>query len=251
MAWSHLQSASSTVTSGNGTVTYGSNVSSGSKLICCISVSASQVSEPVTSVKDGSGNAMTQLASTDNTATSGWTELWAMDTPSGDVGTKPVLTATVATNFGVTMLAQEVSGLLAGNTSAMLDGAAVFASSITSTAQAAGVLSTAVNEYVLAFYGDPGNGVTVTNSTGWTADAANVNASSSATLFADYKNSVGSSESAVWALSLSGAGPWGTVIAAFQLAGGGATAAPVAALMGQPPVQSWGYAGAAGAQHSI
>lgn len=231
MAWSHLQSASVT-NSGPLTIAkaYTSNVSSGTKLIAVIDVSTNDTSEAVQSVKDGSGNAMTQLISVQLSATS-WVELWAMDTPAGDVGTKPTITATLnaaVSNFGCTLLIQEVSGLLAGDTSAMLDGTGSSNTSNPSTgtaspATSAAYSSTAANEYLITIYGDPGNGVTVsTPATAYTADGANVNASSSATVMAGYKNSGNAAESASFAFTPTGANFWTVLLVAFKLAGGAA-----------------------------
>jgi hypothetical protein len=231
VAWSHLQSASVT-NSGPSTIAkaYASNVSSGTKLIAVIDVSTNDTSEAVQSIKDGSGNAMTQLISVQLSATS-WVELWAMDTPAGDVGTKPTITATLnaaVSNFGCTLLIQEVSGLLAGDTSAMLDGTGSSNTSNPSTgtaspATSAAYSSTAANEYLITIYGDPGNGVTVsTPATGYTADGANVNASSSATVMVGYKNSGNAAESASFAFTPAGANFWTVLLVAFKLAGGAA-----------------------------
>lgn len=224
MSWAVLQSGSNTVTSGgNGTFTFSTaNLTSGSKIICWVVVSLSGITEPVTAVKDGSNNALTQLASVPpGVGTNTWVELWAMDTPAGDAGSKPTLTATALPNFGITMLVEEVTGLLAGNTSAMLDGTPATNTGTNSPATNGAYSSTAVNEFLAGCYGDPGDGVTVSNSTGYTPDTANVNASNFATCFVSYKNSTNGSESASWALSGAATDGWKTILAAFKLAGGG------------------------------
>ena len=224
MAWSRLQSASNTVGSGNGTVTFGTNLSAGSKIICyiCVSVTAGGTNH-MTSValNDTAVTALTSLAAHQDTADQSWVYLYAVDTPADAVGTKPTITATYGiTDFGITILAQEVSGLLAGSTSAMLDGTPAVDSGDTSGPAATGSYSSnASNEYLVAFYGDPGYGVTVTNSSGYTPDANNVNANSDATVFVDYKNSGQTAESASWALS--GTAAWNTILVAFKLAASG------------------------------
>ena len=124
MAWSLLQSAGAT----NGppcTVTFTTaNLTSGSKLIAAVSADNSSA-QTIASVKDGAGNAMTNLARIALTDGTGTVELWAMDTPAGDAGTKPTITATGGSGTEVCgVLACEVSGLLAGNTTAMVDGTA-------------------------------------------------------------------------------------------------------------------------------
>src|SRR5580704_16424705 len=128
MAWSVLQSASTAATGNSGTqsATFTTaNLSSGTKLIAAVACSANGLT--VSSVKDGAGNSFTSLAtvSFNNAASNGQLSLWAIDTPAGDAGTKPTITATLtASTTETSLLIQEVSGLLAGNTAAMLDGTA-------------------------------------------------------------------------------------------------------------------------------
>lgn len=257
MAWSRLQSASNTAGSGNVSATLGTNLTSGSKIICAVSVSASTGgagNDDLTSVTDTASNALTKLVALFHTSGAAWLYLLAMDTPAGDVGGTTTLTANwnsgAAANFGITILAQEVSGLLTGNTSAMLDGTpATNNATSTGPATTGSYSSTASNEYLVAVYGDPGYGVTVTNSAGYTADANNVNASSSATLMFDYKNSGNTAESA--SFTLSGSADWATILAAFQLGGNipgpPLTDAPVPVNM---PVIVTGRAGWRNAGHS-
>jgi len=225
------QSRSGTVTSGNPSVTFTSNLASGGKILAAICVSNSSGGiEPVTAVKDGAGNNLTKLKSVVLTGAL-FVELWGCDTPAGDVGTKPTITATVSTNFGVTLLLQEVPGLLAGNTTAMLDGSAAQNNGTASPATAGSYSSTAAGEYLIGIYGDPGDGVTVSNASGYTADPSNVNANSFATLFVDYKNSTNGAELASWTMSGSATDGWETILVAFKLAAvGGSPSLPP-----QPP----------------
>lgn len=224
MTWGRLQGASNGVASGNGTVTYGSNVASGTKLICAVTVDFSTGGNPVSSVKDAAGNTMTLLKSLTDTGNTVFTGLYAMDTPAGDVGTQPVLTATVSANFGVAMHAQEVSGLATGNTlAAMCDGSGSTAQGTASPATAGAYSTTAANEYLLAVVGDPGFTRTYTE-TGYTADAANLAANGNAEQVLGYKNSTGGAETLSWAIS--GAANWITLLIAFQLAAAGTDTSP-------------------------
>ena len=211
MAWNHLQSASATANTGSAVVTYGSNVSAGTKLIAVVAAEVGAVS----SIKDGTGNAMTQL---DEIAYEPITAaIFAMDTPAGDVGTTPTITATLGSNGGSAILVQEVSGLLAGNTTAMIDGAVVANDGNNSGPAVTGAYSSgAAGEYLLAVAGDPGNFVTFGTPGGYTADPNNLNANNLAEVIAAYKNSTGGSESA--SFSLSSSDQWFTLIVAFKLA---------------------------------
>ena len=257
MAWSRLQSASATSSEGglSGTVaaTFGTNLTAGSKIIAAVAVNAATGGvDEVISVKDGAGNSLTELASNSGGAGGGWTELWAMDTPAGDAGTKPTITATlgaVADSYGATILIQEVSGLATGNTTAMLDGTAgVNHGSSTGPATSGSYSSTASSEYLVAVYGDVGNGVTVTDSSGYSADPNEVNASNNATLLVNYKNSGNTSESA--SFTLGGTAEWSVLLVAFKLGGPVITSGPLLGLQGlvQAPavvasVSGWRNAG--------
>jgi hypothetical protein len=234
MAWSHLQStgaASDTFSS----VTYTSNVSSGTKLIAATTV----FSGTVTAVKDGSGNSFTKLASIglNNSTANGELALWAIDTPAGDVGTKPVISpTTTASGPAIAMVIQEVSGLLAGNTSAMLDGTAAtsFGTITTSGNAVCGTYSThAASEYLVALYGDDENSNTVaatpTGSTSYTLDAGSQQNNAIENCSVAYGNSTNGAETCTFGLTNSGtATDWGTVFVAFKLASAAAPAvAPV------------------------
>jgi hypothetical protein len=200
MAWTRIQSNSATnAGSGNVAVAFTTaNLTAGTKVIAVVVVSFSTGGNPVTSVKDGAGNTWTLITSYTSNANC-FTGLYALDTPAGDVGAKPALTATITTNFGASILVQEVSGLLAGNTTAMCDGVPAPGHGITSPASCGAYTAAVAGEYLMGIYGDPGYAVTIGNSTGWTADAKNVNGSSFATLFVDYKSSTGGAETTSWA----------------------------------------------------
>lgn len=229
MSWAVVQSASTDLDPGTAAVTYSSNVSSGTKLICYICTGGGG-NPQVTAVKDGALNAMTKVGSAflNGSAANGELSIWAMDTPSGDVGTKPTITATQAggsQSFG--MVIQEVSGLAAGNTlAAMVDGtAATHTGSISSNGSVTcGTYSSAAaNEFLVALGGD-NEASTITwavptGSTTYTRDAHAVNASGVFDCVPAYGNSSGGSETGSFALTGVGtATPWATVMVAFQIA---------------------------------
>ncbi len=232
MAWSRLQSVRATAASGNNVATFTTaNLSSGTKLIAAISVKSTST-DPVTSIKDASLNAFTRLGGVNNSILTQWLELWCMDTPAGDVGTKPAVTATLTTNTNSSMLIQEISGLAVGQTTAVLDGATVGTANNSSVGPATtgSYSSTAVNEYLVAIMGDTGFSVTVTNSAGYTGDANDLSASSSDSIVINYKNSTNAAESA--SFTLSATDQWCTLLTAFKIATGHQI--PVVAPEGQP-----------------
>lgn len=228
MAWSNLQSNSATLDPGAAAVTYLNNVVSGSKLIAMIATGGS-ANPQVTAVADGASNQMTNLARArfNNVAANGELSVWAMDTPAGDVGAKPTLTATqTGGNQSFGMVIQEVSGLLAGNTTAMLDGTPVSnTGSIASNGNITmGAYSTtASNEYLLALGGDNEASTLTwavpTGSTTYTRDAHAVNASVVFNCVPAYGNSTNGAETASFAITgVSTTTPWATIFLAFKLA---------------------------------
>ena len=119
MAWSRIQSAKTAATTTGATTvaaTFGTNLSSGTKIIAAVALPYGTV----TGVSDGT-NPLTLIGRKTVTNLLD-VSLWAMDTPSGDAGAKPTITATLTNTTQGSMVIQEVSGLLAGNTTAMADG---------------------------------------------------------------------------------------------------------------------------------
>ena len=235
MSWSRLQSASSGPHSAVASlaVAYGSNLTAGSKLIAVVTITNGNGNQTTTctGVSDGNGNSFTQLADAP-VATAGFAGaiytnnvyLFAMDTPAGDAGTKPTITAALTNSAGYgAILIQEVSGLLAGNTSAMLDGSVAVSSgnggTNNFTAAPASYSSTAANEYLVDIYGDDGNS-TWSAPAGYTADANSLNANGIyASVAIGYKNSGNGSESGSWSVTQPGTFKnWGVILVAFQLA---------------------------------
>ena len=222
MGWSRLQSASNNTFGTSVAATFGTNVSAGSKIIAA--VSGSWRLTP-TSVKDGASNNLTLLGSSIPASNGGSTWLYAMDTPAGDVGTKPVITATFSDSDGQSIIVQEVSGLLAGNTSAMLDGsAAVIAGGTTTSTGSPSYSSTAANEYLVCIYGNTDNAVTLVAGGGLTLDANNNTNFSYASI--EYGNSTGGAETT--GFTGAGTAQWSILTAAFKLAVvAGATPQPI------------------------
>lgn len=230
MAWSVVQSASGTASSGL-TLSVGfstANVSSGNKIIAVVAFSCNSAGDTVSTVKDGAGNSWTQLATLNHSGTGRTVaSIFALDVPSGDVGTKPTLTVTcTGTSFGISMVIQEVSGLLAGNTSAMIDGSVANLSGNGGSSTGTPTYSSSVaNEYLITTYCDDGAPTTVTAPTGYTKDTHSINSNSIADCLIAYKNSTGGSETGSWALS--GTAAWVDFMIAFKLASGGGTTFPV------------------------
>jgi hypothetical protein len=205
MGWSRVQSVASVTGFGSATATYTTNLTAGSKLIAVCGAQDSGFT--TTSVKDGAGNSFTKLASQGMGGTRGELSVWAIDTPSGDVGTKPVITMTASGGTNSVVEIQEVTGLVVGNTTAMLDGTPGTSSgtlghsgSTTNPTYA----STSAGEYLFTALGVGGNvyGSPPVNLTG---DPNNVLDGSTGDVQVGiaYGNSTGGTESAVWVNPLS------------------------------------------------
>ena len=226
MSWSRIQSASKAATSSAVTsvnVTYGSNVQLGTKLIACVATSTQTGTSTFTStVKDGAGNSFTEIEFADGGTSPILTDvsLWALDTPSGDVGLKPTITATLGSGTAnMSILVQEVSGLAVGNTlAAMIDGTTGFSSgSGTGPTGSPSYTSSASGEYLVSVYGDDGGPITWTKPAALTADANSLNSQTYANLALAYGNSTDGTEAGSWSLAGSSA-EWGTLLTAFKLA---------------------------------
>jgi len=231
MAWSVLQSASASTTS----VTFGSNLSSGTKLIAyCGSVTFQAIPAP-TAVKDGSNNAFTEVAVTTGTAgpSSFWPNLsvWVLDTPAGDVGTAPTITVTWSGSPANTaVLVQEVSGLAAGTG---IDGTAgLFGSGATSSSQSQPAYSSsASNEFLISAGCWDGVNQSAALS-GYTLDANSIQPSGSEQLAVGYANSTGGAESGTWT-GVSNAGDVALIVLALPLPAAGAPPVPLPSLPGR------------------
>ena len=234
MAWSFIQSVSAASIAGSQAVTFASNVTAGSKIIVAASVALDTTGTiSISTVKDGASNSWTQIGAATYTDTTsgdqGQVSLWALDVPAGDAGTKPVITATASssTSVAVAVLACEVSGLLPGSTTAMVDGTlASLNGSGGQTSTGSPAYSTgAASEFLVSVYGDFGNGTTWANPSGWTGATTGPGSSGTATGINDsadcdvelaYKNSTGSTETGSYAISGTSSG-WALLTVAFKL----------------------------------
>jgi hypothetical protein len=246
VAWSVLQSNSATDSTANqgsfGCTYTTANLSAGTKLIAAVEISGS-ASAVTSSVKDGALNSFTKIFSVNlnNTAGDGELSLWAIDTPAGDVGSKPTITATfsTATEQGCNVLIQEVSGLAVGNTTAaMIDGsAATLTGSTGASTGSPAYSSTASNEYLIAVYGDASNTSitwTAPSGGGYATDPHSVNTTGAGDLGVAYKSSTNGSEVGSWGRT-NATSNWAAALVAFQLppAGGAAASQAQAAAPGQ------------------
>jgi len=221
VAWNVVQSQGANFFGLSVTATFGSNASSSSKIIAVV---GSDWSDTPTSVKDVATNSWTLLGSAAST-TNGSVWLYGLDVPTGDIGIAPVITALFPSSNGQSIVIQEVSGLLAGNTSAMLDGSPASLTGTAGTTGSPSYSSTASNEYLLCMYADKGGAVTVTAASGYTLDAHNQANFSDAS--AEYKNSTNGSESSGFGGAFTTG--WTVMTVAFKLAAvaGGATPSPI------------------------
>lgn len=232
MAWSVLQSVShntaGTPATTNTTTYTTANITSGSKIIA---VAASDSAGATTSGCTVGGTAMTKVAEISG-ATGGDVDvsLWALDAPAGVVGTKPSVVITWNTSTNSSILAQEVSGLLAGNTSAMWDGtpATLQATTVLGGQSQPAYTSTAANEYLVAVFGDNGGPETYTVPSGYTGDTNGVNGNSFDDLTVAYKNSANGAETGTWTFTGTATGA-GYIVVAFKIAA-------VAAVSGTAPL---------------
>lgn len=230
--WTVVQSAKATTSGTTVAATFATaNVQAGNKIIAYVSVGATGAPALV-SVKDAALNTWTQVGNSNQA--NGRVYIYALDVPSGDVGTKPTITATATSTPGLGIIIQEVSGLLAGNTTAMCDGAA---GTLTGTAASTGnptYTATAQSEFVVSAYGDFGTGNTVVIAADWTAETNNINTSTNSNCMVQYKNSTGVAE--VDGFTSADTGGWAVAEIAFKL--GVPTPTPVGQQL-QPGSRTW------------
>ena len=249
MSWSVLQSAlspSGTSTRNTATATFGSNATSGSTLIAAVAIGNSSGCT-VTSVKDAALNSFVKIAAISGTNTF-YTdvELWALNTPSGDAGIKPAITVDISATTGLSVLVQEVAGIITGATQAALtDGTpGTHFGTVASGAQtitAASYSSAASAEYLVSVYGDqgPSPSEALVTPSGYTLDA---NSYFGGGVFAEiaiaYQSSTGGAEAGSYTATSGQGTPYGSVVVAFKLAAGTTANAGLAAGTGtaQSPV---------------
>lgn len=214
MAWNRVQSKASTVQGtavSSATVTLTSTPTTGNKIIVGIILSESGT-QTVSTVKDGNANSLTQAWTVLNSGNCR-SQVYFYDVPAS---ASSAITVTLsATGPEWAFLVQEVSGLLAGNTTACLDGTASTKTGSATPSGTTGYASTASNEYLTSFFGDFGNSNNVSLS-GWTLDANSINANASCDCVIAYKNSSNGAESDSWTIGTGDQWAIGTV--AFKLA---------------------------------
>ena len=185
------------------------NVTAGNKYIVAVACNTATV----TSVKNGAGTSLTQLATEANSSSGVYEYLFAMDIPSGDGGTKPVITVTFPSSAYGAVVVEEVAGLLAGNTSAMLDGTAGGSEGTASTTASPSYSSAVAGEYLVGLFGTSSNVLPAAPS-GYTADPGNADGEGACCIYR--KNSTGAAESC--AITVGSSVPYAELLVAFKLA---------------------------------
>lgn len=221
MAWQVLQSASTAAAATAGTTvstTYPGPLSLGTVMIAAVGLEVVTGTTTVTgSVADSAGNAFTLIGHRAQPTSNNFadTSLWALATPSNNVGTnKPGVTATLGANTArMAMVVQEVSGILAS-----ADGTiGVTGGNTTGATGSPSYTSSASSEYLVSVYGDDGGPLTWTAPVALTADPASLNLQSHADIAIAYGNSTHGTEAGSWSLSGTAA-DWGVLLVAFKLA---------------------------------
>jgi len=229
VAWSRVQSASTAASVsavGSVSTSYATNLTSGTTLLAACSVATQTgTSTEVGSVSDNNGHTFSLVGRKFTTPLVD-VSLWLLNTPSGDAGSKPKITATLSSGTGnMALLIQEVSGL-----SGSVDGTlGTLAGSGTGTTGSPTYSSSASNEYLVSVYGDDGGPVTYTKPAALTADANSLNTQTYADLALAYGNSTGGTEAGSWSLTGSSA-EWSVLLVAFDLTGGSTVSGSVSSL---------------------
>lgn len=252
MAWSVVQSVSHNDASGAVTVAATfttANLTSGTKLIAAVATDTG-ASPTVSQVSDGTNN-FTKILEQAVGGSAGTVSLWVLDTPSGDVGTKPTITATTNVTSASSILVQEVSGLVTGTTGSVDGTAAGTSGSTTGSIGPPTYATTASSEYLVYVYGDNGGPLTWTVPGGYTGDTNGINSSGNADIQIAWKNSTSGTETGQYSLSGTATG-WGLIMAAFKIVGGGTSSGPplFPPDMGTVPSVIVSMAGWRGANHS-
>lgn len=215
MSWSVLQSNSTAQTPAATTfaATYSSNLGSGNVLLAAVSLSGART---ISSVKDGANNSFTLIGTVNlnNSSSQGVCALYALATPSGDVGIKPTITATLSSSTVGSIWIAEVSGI-----QAVTDGSAATAFG------AAGACTptysdTAASEFFITVFGDNGGPETSSVTGGWTVDSKSINTNADANCVVAYGNSNNGTETNAWT-STGSTTQCGAVAVAFKLSSGG------------------------------
>ena len=216
------------------------NLTAGSKIICVFNGANTSTGHHVISADDGNGNAFSQIDHYDYSYSgqTGINDIWVLDTPTGDVGTKPTfhLTYDRVSSSGMPAIWLEVSGLAAGATAAACFDTASSAvghynGTVSGTASPVGppsYVSSRTGEFLLYFVGDGWMGFTTWSApAGYTAASANWQNATTGSLLAAYKSSTGGTETGQWSWTGGGTFPGGLTLVAFKVpTSGSATVTP-------------------------
>jgi hypothetical protein len=220
MAWTVIQSATTAASSSSASsvaATYTTqNLTAGTKLIAALGW-ASGSTQTASSVKDPGGTNFTAMGHAPNGSGPSGCDLWQLDTPAGDVGTKPAITAQFTGNTNASMVILEVSGLATGTTTtAVLDGTAGTKTGFGGGSTGSPTYSsTAASELLVTVYGDNGGPETLGTPAGM--NKANVSGNSFGDCGIAWGNSAGGTDAGSWPLSGTSA-DWGVILVAFKLA---------------------------------
>jgi len=249
VAFTVVQSNSATTGSaGSLPVTFTSNVTAGNKIIVASATSAG-VTISTSTVKDGAGNSWTEIGHI--AINQNEMSLWALDVPAGDAGTAPTMTATFSATCGASVVIQEVSGLLAGNTTAMCDGTAATLTGGSATTGSPTYSTTATAEYLVSVLGDSGTGNTVAAAaSGWQLDTHSVNGSANCDCVISWRTAGSTGGSETDGFTAAG-NSWAIVEVAFKLAAAAAATPSLAAAMRSITAVVPARIGWQGAQHSL
>lgn len=217
MAWSWLQSANGVNSLGaTSTVsaTYTTaNLSSGSTLFAAVSCFGHTTS----GVADASSNQFVKIKSGLNSGV-GDTSLWALNTPAGDAGTKPQITATFSQAAKGVIVIQEVSGIITSTTQAgFTDGTpATLVFTAANSPQGPPAYASAVsNEYLIYVAGCPQANPGFTAPGLYNTDTGSFQSTSGSVVIA-YGNSTGGTEAGAYTWS-GGTETGSLIMVAFQI----------------------------------
>jgi len=221
VSWSVLQSNSNTVTAASNTWTLSyttANLTAGTVLLFAVGQSGAGT---INSVQDGALNnfSLIKVVNLGNNNSHGECALYAVATPSGDVGTKPTITIKFSSSVVGSLWIAEVSGI-----QVTTDGSAASAFG-SAGACTPSYSDTASGEFFVTVFADDGGPETSSVTGGWSVDNKSVNNNADANVVVAYGNSAGGAETNAWT-STGSTTFCGAVSVAFQPA----ASAPAVAL---------------------
>ena len=204
--WAFVQSASGSAFGTTVTATFTTgNVAAGNKIIVAFSSDAA----PAT-VRDAALNNWTLMGTASAGSAGVW--LYALDVPAGDAGTKPAITATVSGSRDMRILIQEISGLVLGNTTAIIDGTPGTLTGTTAATGSPAYSTVTAGEYLVCAYGSA-FATAPSAVAGYTLDPAS-GVGSDSVVSLEYKNSTGGAETSGWTGAFTSG--WAVVTVAFK-----------------------------------